>query len=83
MIEPVKKMTVDGQELLIINENSYVVGRGVTDGPVGVPHLPSGGALVNLPNSGRFKGLAVLNADINVLPQAKFEKILATFKFTK
>ena len=81
LVEPVKILTADGQKILIVNGDSYVEERNV-QGPVINPDS-NGGALINIPGSGKFKGVAVWNSDVNDLPQSNFEKILMTFKFTK
>lgn len=81
LVEPVKILNVDGQKILIVNGDSYVEERN-EEGPTINPG-PNGGALVNLPSGGNFKGLAIWNSDIKTLSQSKFEEILATFKFTK
>jgi len=81
LVEPIKILTADGQKILIVNGNSYVEERNI-EGPTINPGS-NGGALINIPSSGEFKGLAVWNSDINNLPQIDFEEILMTFKFTK
>lgn len=81
LVEPIKILTVDGQKILIVNGNSYVEERNV-EGPTINPGS-NGGALINLSGAGEFKGVAVWNSDINVLPQSNFEEILETFKFAE
>lgn len=81
LVEPVKILNIDGQKILIVNGDSYVEERNV-EGPTINPG-PNGGALVNLPSNGDFKGLAIWNSDVKTLSQSRFEEILATFKFTK
>lgn len=81
LLEPIKILTASGQKILIVNGNSYVEERN-EDGPTINPGS-NGGALINIPGSGEFKGVAVWNSDVNDLPQSSFEEILMTFKFTK
>lgn len=78
--KPLKVMMVDGQEVLIVDGNSYADDKGTE---LGFGPGKNGGALVNLPGNGEFAGLAIWNADIKKLSQAEFEKIIATFKFTR
>jgi len=82
LVEPVKMMSVDNQKILIVSGNSYVEERNNIEGPTINPGL-NGGALINIPGRGEFKGVAVWNSDVNALPQSNFEEILTTFKFTQ
>lgn len=80
LMEPIKTMKIDNQTILIVNGDSYIEEKkeGLTISPGS-----NGGALINLPNTGDFKGVAIWNSDITVLPQSNFEEILKTFKITK
>jgi len=81
LVEPTKTLTADGQKILIVKGDDYVTERN-EEGPVINPGS-NGGALINIPGSGEFKGVAVWNSDINILPQNDFEEILMTFMLTK
>jgi hypothetical protein len=81
LVEPIKTITVADQKVLIVNGDGYVEERNV-EGPTINPG-PNGGALINIPGTGEFKGVAVWNSDIKALPQSDFEEIIKTFKFTK
>ena len=75
---PLKIISIDDQEVLIVDGNSYP-GNKVSE--LGFGPGINGGALVNLPSNGEFSGLAMWNSDIKKLPQVEFEKIISTFKF--
>lgn len=77
---PIKVMTVDGQEVLIVDGNSYPSDMA---SEMGFGPGDNGGALINLPGNGEFTGLAIWNADSKKVSQAEFEKIISTFTFTR
>lgn len=81
LVEPIKTMTVNNQQVLIVNGHSYVEERNA-QGPTINPG-PNGGALINLPGTSEFKGIAIINHDITNLVQSDFEEIIKTFNFTK
>lgn len=86
LIEPTKVLsTVDNSKVLIVNENSYVDERGLrtVDVPSMVNPGTNGGALINISDSGEFRGVAVWNANIEELPQSNFEDIVRTFQSTR
>lgn len=77
---PKKIMTVDGQEVLIVDGNSYPDDKA---SEMGFGPGDNGGALINLPGNGEFAGLAIWNSDIKKVSQAEFEKIVSTFRFNR
>lgn len=79
LIEPTKTLSVDGQKVLIVNDNSYIEETGAQQPSMGPG--ANEGALVNLPGgASKFEGLAIRNS---TLPQSDFEEILTTLRFAK
>ena len=83
-IEPLEIiLTKGGEEVLLLNEESFVELREVTEGP-SVQLKPQKDELVALIKlKYDYSSLVLRNQDINKLTQSEFEEILKTIKFVK
>ena len=71
----------DNTQKVLVNQNSYVDDRGIEGETISAGLIS--GALINLPNGGIYKGLAIRNWRLDTISQNEFEQILSTFRFTK
>jgi hypothetical protein len=77
-LEPLKIIDVNGDDILLLDKNSFASGQDPAKPALG-PGDNGLGALINLKGK-EFTGLAIWNKDLQSLPQEKIEAILNTIQ---
>lgn len=84
-VEPIKILTgASNQKILLLDQNSFVNDRGITDGPTFAVSLGTN-ALAGLMNTGNatYPGLVIVNKDLTTFSQTQFEDLLETVVLTE
>lgn len=80
-IEPIEIIEIDNGEALLIDKSSFDFNSEDEAPPVNVGENMA--ALINLDDNKEYKGLILINKDLDILPEESFKNIIKSFEIIK